>query len=136
MIFPLKRRPTDDGTGVVDICGGVTMLFDTVKVLISALVIAGVTGLAKRRPMLGGWIAALPLVTLLSIAWMSMGGRRGTSAEIARLISGVLWGMIPTAALLLCVLVCIRRGFPVWVSVCVGIAGWGIITVVLRRLFI
>lgn len=74
------------------------MLFTLVKALVSALVILFVTWLANRSPTFGGWIAALPLVSLLSAFSLSVGQQ--SSRQIADFLTGVLWGLIPTAFLL------------------------------------
>lgn len=42
----------------------------------SALIIAGVTEMAKRVPTYGGIVAALPIVSLLSIIWLSVQGEK------------------------------------------------------------
>lgn len=41
-----------------------------VKILLSAIIIGVVTEMAKRFPTYGGVIAALPLVSLLSLIWL------------------------------------------------------------------
>lgn len=45
-----------------------------VKFFTSALIIVFVTELAKRFPLYGGIIAALPLISLLSIFWLMVQG--------------------------------------------------------------
>ena len=44
------------------------MLF-WIKVLISSFVIAGASQLAGRKPVLAGFIVALPLTSMLALAW-------------------------------------------------------------------
>ena len=44
------------------------MLF-WIKILISSFIIAGASHLAGRKPMLAGFIVALPLTSLLSLTW-------------------------------------------------------------------
>lgn len=39
-----------------------------VKALVSALVVLAVNLISRRAPTLGGWIAALPIISLLSAA--------------------------------------------------------------------
>ncbi|KIL77201.1 hypothetical protein SD77_1648 [Bacillus badius] len=46
-----------------------------VKTLISAVIIGAITMIAKASPKYGGIIAALPLVSLLSLFWLYVQGR-------------------------------------------------------------
>ena len=69
------------------------------KVLVSALVIVGVTELSKRvGPFWAGVLASLPLVSLLSFTWLY---RETRDAEaVARLSWSVFWLVLPSLALL------------------------------------
>ena len=89
------------------------------RVAVSALIIGIVSTMAKKHPLWAGWIAALPLVTLLSIAWLLPSHPR--SAEITRLISGVLLGMIPTALLLMTTWISVKKGVGILPSVGLGV---------------
>lgn len=51
-------------------------MYSMIKILMSALIIAGVTEMAKRFPTYGGIVAALPIVSLLSIVWLSVQGEK------------------------------------------------------------
>lgn len=102
------------------------MLFTLAKALVSALVILFVTWLADRSPTFGGWIAALPLVSLLSAFWLSVGQQ--SSKQIADFLTGVLWGLIPTALLLLVIVLCLRYHVSFLLSLFIGIGIWGVIT--------
>lgn len=73
------------------------MLFTLTKAVVSALIILFVTWIAKKLPTFGGWIAALPLVSLLSAFWLSLGGQN--YREIADFLTGVLWGLLPRSPL-------------------------------------
>nr|WP_108023365.1 DUF3147 family protein [Melghirimyces profundicolus] len=102
------------------------MLFILIKALVSATVILFVTWLANRSPTFGGWIAALPLVSLLSAFWLSLG--KQSSREIADFLTGVLWGLIPTALLLLVIVLFLRYHVSFLLSLFIGISIWGVIT--------
>lgn len=93
-----------------------------VKAVVSAVIIVGINAIAQRNPFFGGWIAALPLITLLSIAWLSF-DQRG-DAQIARFLTGVLWGLVPTAFLLVVTAALLTRGVPLAVAVVIGIVTW------------
>ena len=49
-----------------------------VKVIVSALIIGVITEVAKHYSTIGGFIAALPLVSLLSLFWISFRRREQT----------------------------------------------------------
>ena len=69
-----------------------------VKVIVSALIIGIITEVAKHYSTIGGFIAALPLVSLLSLFWISFEG--GNKQELSQFALGVLYGF-PASALLL-----------------------------------
>jgi uncharacterized membrane protein (GlpM family) len=102
------------------------MFYTMAKAIVSALIILLVTWFGKKSPVFGGWIAALPLVSLLSAFWLSLEQQR--SREIADFLTGVLWGLIPTALLLLIIVTCLRHQVSFHLSLLFGIGLWGIIT--------
>jgi hypothetical protein len=59
-----------------------------VKAVVSGLFIVGINAIAQRNASLAGWVASLPLVTVLSIGWLAF-DQRG-DAEIAKFLAGVL----------------------------------------------
>ena len=92
------------------------------KAVISALFIVGVNVTAHRNASVAGWIASLPLVTLLSIAWLAVDQRGNT--EIARFLTGVLWGVGPTAVLLVVTAGLLARGVSLFAACAIGLAVW------------
>ncbi|AYK66344.1 DUF3147 family protein [Bacillus subtilis subsp. subtilis] len=85
------------------------------KVIISALIIGFVTEISKRHPTYGDIIAALPLVSLLSLFWMQI------QSQFA---SGVLTGIPATVCLLAILAFLLKIHVPFWFALCVGILGW------------
>jgi uncharacterized membrane protein (GlpM family) len=92
------------------------------KAMVSAVVIAGVNLIARQNPGLGGYLAALPWITLLSLIWLTV-DHRG-SEDVDRFLVGVLWGVIPTVLFLLIAVVALRRGLPLAAAVAGGCLGW------------
>lgn len=45
-----------------------------IKIISSAVIIGVVTELARRLPVYGGIVAALPLISILSIIWLTIQG--------------------------------------------------------------
>ncbi|MFC4410479.1 DUF3147 family protein [Chungangia koreensis] len=92
------------------------------KVITSAIIIAAVTEVAKRFPTYGGIIAALPLVSLLSIIWLNVQGESSTT--ISNFALGVLWGFPATAVMLVIVYFSVKNSLPLFLSIFFGILGW------------
>lgn len=97
-------------------------MFFAVKVIVSALVIAIVTEIARKFPVYGGVIAALPLVSLLSLFWLSIQGQH--SLQLSKFAIGVLWGFPATAILLLIVAFSLKHSQPLFISILLGAGGW------------
>lgn len=87
--------------------GGV---FFAVKIILSALIIAGVSELAKRMPSLGGLIAAMPLTTLLALIWLYV--ETGDYQLAQAFTRSVLFAIIPTVFFFIAALALFRRGTP------------------------
>jgi hypothetical protein len=103
-----------------------------VKVIVSGLVIGAINLVAQRSPTLGGWLAALPLLTFMSITWLWVDGRDNTA--IGGLVTGVLWGLIPNAVMLVVLLVCLRYGLHVFASMGVSALVWACFTLAARQI--
>ncbi|NRG46887.1 DUF3147 family protein [Bacillus sp. CRN 9] len=92
------------------------------KIIASAFVIAAVTELARRFPAYGGIIAALPLVSLLSLIWLYIQGE--TATVLSKFALGVLWGLPGTIVLLFIVYFALKHSLHLYFSISLGIAGW------------
>ncbi|MGG0188232.1 DUF3147 family protein [Bacillus rhizoplanae] len=101
-----------------------------VKVIVSALIIGGVTEVAKHYSTLGGFIAALPLISLLSLFWISVEG--GSREELSRFALGVLYGFPASALLLFIVYLGLRNSFSLSISILFGIGIWSILLICQR----
>lgn len=104
-----------------------------VKVIVSALIVAAVTAVAKHHPGpgIGGWIAALPIISILSAIWLVTGNQ--SSLEVARFLTGVLKGLLPTAILLVIVIVFLKRGWPFIGALGMAFAVWGASSLLMQR---
>ena len=79
-----------------------------IKILTSAVIIGLVTELARRSPTYGGVIAALPLVSLISLIWLVRQGQSKT--EVTAFVKSVLYGLPATFLLLLVLYLLLSRG--------------------------
>lgn len=75
------------------------MLYLTVKYLITAAMVVLISEIAKRSDKLGGLIAALPLVTVLTLIWLYIENQ--SSDKIANHARFTFWYVLPTLPMFL-----------------------------------
>jgi amino acid transporter len=85
-------------------------VFFAVKIVVSALIIAAVSELAKKMPSLGGLLAAMPLTTLLALIWLY--AETGDYQLAHAFTRSVLFAIIPTIFFFLTALALFKRGMP------------------------
>lgn len=112
------------------------MIFYALKVLLSALVIVGVTELAKRADSFwAGVLASLPLVSLLSFVWLYLETR--DVAKIAALSWSVFWLVLPSLSLFAILPLLLKRhiAFPLALlaSLTVMVVAYLLTAAILRR---
>jgi len=104
------------------------------KYLATAAVVVIVSELARRSDRLGGFVAALPLVTVLTLVWLHV--EKQPSARIANHAWYTFWYVLPTLPMFLAFpLLLPRVGFWPSLAACVVItvACFGAFAFVLRR---
>ncbi|GGN65498.1 DUF3147 family protein [Oceanobacillus indicireducens] len=94
-----------------------------IKIASSAAIIGIVTELARRFPVYGGLISALPLISILSIIWLSVQGE--STKTISEFTGGVLAGLPATIAMLLIIFMSLKHSVHLSVAILFGILGWG-----------
>ena len=72
------------------------MIYYVVKVLVSTIVIVGVSEIAKRSGYWGGVLASLPLVSILAITWLYIDTH--DAVKVAALSRSTLWFVLPSLA--------------------------------------
>lgn len=90
-----------------------------VKLIVSAGVIYLVNEVVIRhsRPALGSLIASLPLVSLITFAWIHQGMKDQPEARVEKLAAhsaGVFWFVLPSLPMFLVFPWLLRRGLPFW----------------------
>lgn len=111
------------------------MQYLIVKYLVTAGVVVLVSEFAKRSDKLGGLIAALPLVTVLTLIWLYV--EQQPVSKIANHAYYTFWYVIPTLPMFLAFpLLLPRIGFWPTLLVCIVITMvcFGVFAVVVRRL--
>ncbi|HYD78538.1 MAG TPA: DUF3147 family protein [Paucimonas sp.] len=104
------------------------MSWIVVKYLLTAAVVVLVSEFAKRSDKLGGFVAALPMVTVLALIWLYI--ERQPQEKIANHAWYTFWYVVPTLPMFLAFPALLQRlGF--WMALLAGVA----ITVVCFGLF-
>jgi F0F1-type ATP synthase assembly protein I len=97
-----------------------------IKALVSGVLIAAASEIARRSPGWGGLIASLPLVSLLAMLWLWRDGANG--ARIADFAISSTAYVIASLPAFVALAVALRRGvaFPIAITlfVTVGFAGY------------
>ena len=85
-----------------------------IKVLISALLIAAVSEIARRSSLLGALLASLPVTSLLAFMWLYR--ETGDTEKVAALSADIFWLVLPSLVLFLLLPVLLRHGWNFWAS--------------------
>jgi F0F1-type ATP synthase assembly protein I len=99
-------------------------MYMLIKIISSAAIIGIITELARRFPVYGGMIAALPLVSLLSIIWLTFQGE--SAQNVTRFTLGVLSGLPATIVMLFVIYIAFKQAIQLPWAIAMGIAGWGL----------
>ena len=70
-----------------------SLIFDTFKILLTALVILAVAQLSQRDTLLAAVLASIPLVSVLAMMWMNQDG--ATTEEIIMFSRDIVWLVLP-----------------------------------------
>src|SRR5687767_2312939 len=96
------------------------MLYLALKALLSGLIVAAASEVARRWPGIGGLIVSLPLVSLLAIIWLWRD--TGDSERVAQLADGAFWFVLPSLPLFIVLPALLRSGIGFWISLTLGVA--------------
>jgi hypothetical protein len=90
------------------------MLYLTIKAVLSGIIIATISELARRSPHLGALIVSLPLVSILGILWLWHD--TGDNERIAALAQATFWYVLPTLPMFLVMPIMLRHGIGFWTT--------------------
>ncbi len=79
-----------------------------IKLILSSLIIVGVTEVGKRSGKLGGLLLSLPLTSILALTWSWFETR--DVEKTAQMTTETLWFIVPSLVLFLALPLLIRRG--------------------------
>ena len=96
------------------------MLYLAIKALISGIIIAAVSEIAKRSPGFGALVASLPLVSVLGMMWLWHD--KPDAANMADHASATFWYVLPSLPMFLLIPALLRQGISFWLTLLVGCA--------------
>lgn len=91
------------------------MIYFIVKCLLSGLIVAIVSEVARRSPALGALVVSLPLVSLLGILWLWRD--TGDIERIADHAQSTFWYVLPSLPMFLVLPAMLRAGASFWPSI-------------------
>jgi hypothetical protein len=95
-----------------------------VKVLVSALLVAAVSEVARRSSLLGAVLASLPVTSLLAFIWLYR--ETGDAEKVAALSGDILWLVLPSLLLFALLPVLLRAGWNFWLALATSSAATAI----------
>jgi len=84
------------------------MLLFVIKAILSGILVAAISTIARRYPGWGGLVASLPLVSVLSMIWLY--GETRDAESVARLSLGAFWFFLPSIPMFLVIPALLRAG--------------------------
>ena len=91
-----------------------------VKALLSGVIIAAVSEIAKRNPGFGALVASLPLVSVVGMIWIW--GETRDTARLADHSAATFWYVLPSMPMFLLLPALMRAGIGFWPSLAAGCA--------------
>ncbi len=98
-------------------------IHDTIKILISVIIIVFCTQIGRKLPALAGLIAVMPLTGLIVLVWLYTDNPDNFNIVIDY-TKGALWGIIPSILFFLTAFICFRRHLSLWIVLCASFAVW------------
>jgi hypothetical protein len=96
------------------------MSYFALKAILSGLLVAAISEIARRSPTVAALVASLPLVSILGMIWL---WRDTTdSARIASHAEATFWYVLPSLPMFLILPWLIRQGIGFWPALAVGCA--------------
>ena len=104
------------------------MLYLAVKALLSGVIVAAVSEIARRSPGIGALVASLPLISILGMMWLW----RDTQDvdRMAAHAGATFWYVLPSLPMFLLVPALLKRGLGFWPTLLAGC----VLTIVLYTL--
>ena len=96
------------------------MLYLAIKAVISGIIVAVVSEIAKRYPGFGALIASLPLVSVLGMMWLW--AEKPDAENMAAHAGATFWYVLPSLPMFLLIPALLRHGMNFYLSLALGCA--------------
>jgi hypothetical protein len=97
------------------------MLYLAIKALISGVIVAAASEIARKWPGVGGLIVSLPLVSLLTFIWVWRDTR--STDKVAELAQGAFWFFLPSMPMFLVLPAMLKAGISFWAAFAISVTG-------------
>src|ERR687897_1833543 len=94
------------------------MSYPAIKGVLSGIIIAIVSEVAKRYPGFGALIASLPLVSVLGMIWLWRD--KPDTANMAAHAEATFWFVLPSLPMFLLIPAMLRQGYSFWTALAAG----------------
>ena len=95
-------------------------MYLTIKVLLTAVLVVGISELGKRSPLMAGLLASLPLTSLLALTWLQVDTNDAES--VIRLSWSILLILPPSFMFLAALPIGMRLGLAFWLALPLAMA--------------
>ena len=95
------------------------MKYLILKLIISSGIITLVSEISKKSSLIGGIIASIPLISVLSMIWLYIDSR--DIEKIKNLSTSIFWMVLPSLILFLSIPILINIGINFWYSLIIAI---------------
>ena len=95
------------------------MKYIILKLIISSSIITLVSEISKKSSLVGGIIASIPLISVLSMIWLYIDSE--DIEKIKDLSTSIFWMVIPSLMLFVSLPILINIGFNFWYSLLIAI---------------
>ena len=111
------------------------MLQTIIKLFISSVIIVIVSEIAKKNTFVGGMIASIPLISILSLVWLYIDTEN--IENVNSLSNSIFWMVIPSLALFVSLPILLKSGVNFYVgmglSILITLGCYGLTIFVLAR---
>ena len=94
-------------------------IYTLLKLLLSSSIIVLVSEIAKKDNLIGGLIASIPLVSVLSMIWLYID--TNDIDKVKALANGILWMVVPSMSLFIVLPILINYGIKFYLSLTISI---------------
>lgn len=111
------------------------MMYYTVKIVLTTLLIVSISELSKRNALIAALLASLPLVSILAMLWLFIDTHDVN--RVAELATQIFWLVLPSLALFISLPFFLKQGLDFYVSMGLAIAltagCYGLMLMVLKQ---